>query len=107
MAISLKKETQIREISPVHLLDEEEAVRQFCPPRSSMIEIEVKQADKDLLPAIKEAPTNTPNVEKGKTSMSKSDWFEIIIKTIFSSAAIGGLIAFVYFFFRDYFSLLR
>lgn len=33
--VSLKKEQPVREYTPEHLMDEEEAVRRFCPPRES------------------------------------------------------------------------
>ncbi len=33
--VSLKKESYTREYTPEHLMDEEEAVRRFCPPRES------------------------------------------------------------------------
>lgn len=32
--VSLKKETKIREVTPVHLMDEEETVRTNCPPKA-------------------------------------------------------------------------
>ena len=55
--VSLKKEPQIIEVTPVHLMDEEEAVRTYCPPKTeatSSVEILVKQSDEKELPAVKE-----------------------------------------------------
>ena len=46
--VSLKKEQHIREYTPEHLMDEEEAVRKFCPPRDDSVnraEISVKKND--------------------------------------------------------------
>ena len=35
MAVSLKKTKSVREYTHEHLIDEEKAVRTFCPPRES------------------------------------------------------------------------
>lgn len=82
--VSLRKAPQaqtMREITPVHLIDEEEAVRTYCPPKgkeasANDIEKVVKQADKALLPA--------KSADKGK----KGEWIEILIKTIFVSGLV-------------------
>lgn len=60
----LKKEQQVREYTPVHLMDEEEAVRTYCPPKESPVtedvKIIVKQNDGDLLLTINEDCDNKP-----------------------------------------------
>ncbi len=101
--VSLKKEPQIREVTPVHLMDEEEAVRIYCPPRDE-IKISVKQADIDLLPAIKdnakpqEINNNDTPQEHTFGGLNKWEGAEIIIKSI---AIMGGL-AFVVFFLSSF-----
>lgn len=56
MAVSLKKTPAIREYTPVHLMDEEEAVRIFCPRREertgSKTEKSVKETNKDNPPKV-------------------------------------------------------
>ncbi len=51
MAVSLKKKPAIREYTPVHLMDEEEAVRIFCPRRKEHTggknEITAKETNRD------------------------------------------------------------
>lgn len=70
--VSLKK-TQIREVTPVHLMDEEEAVRTYCPPKTettSTVEILINKPDKKELPAVKH--NAIPEVEKAVKSGAMS-----------------------------------
>ena len=41
--VSLKKEPQIREFTPVHLMDEDEAIRTYCPPRENVDMVSLKK----------------------------------------------------------------
>lgn len=95
--VSLKKEPKeppIREVTPVHLMDEDEAVRIYCPPRENTendIKISVKQADNDLLPAVKDK--DKPQ-ERTFGSLSIREWAEIIIKSLLVMGGVA-LIAFL------------
>ncbi len=90
--VSLKKEPQIREITPIHLIDEDEAIQIYCPPRESTendIKISVKQADNDLLPAVKDK--DEPQ-ERTFGGLNKWEWAEIIIKSLLIMGGIAVIV---------------
>lgn len=93
--VSLKKEPQIREVTPVHLMDEEEAIRTYCPPRAEAannIEIVVKQADEKLLPAVKTNRENKVELEHTTDKLDKWELFEMIFEAILMLGIVTALI---------------
>lgn len=80
--VSLKKES--REVTPLHLMDEEDAVRLYCPSKDSVdngIKISLKQADNVQLPAIRDNDNDKPQ-ERTFGGLNKREWAEIIIKSV-------------------------
>ena len=70
----------MREITPVHLMDEEEAVRTYCPQKTettNTVDILVKQPDKKELPAVKDDRDNGTEKRRTYGGFEKLDWFEI------------------------------
>ena len=75
-------------------MDEEEAVRTYSPPRENAengIKISVKQADKNLLSAIKD---NAKPKEHTLGGLNKWKWAEIVIAVF-----VTGVVAFIEFLF--------
>lgn len=85
MSVSLKKPSQaIREITPEHLIDEEETIVKPVHSASKSLKIEVVEDKNKQLPQVAK-----------KENLSRSDWIEIIVK----SALICGAFAFALFGF--------
>lgn len=84
--VSLKKELQnpqVREYTPVHLIDEEEAVRKYCPQQSDIsnsIEISVNRVGENLPTVV----NNQDNSSKNRLflGLDKQDWLELIFKAL-------------------------
>ena len=101
MSVSLKKPSQaIREITPVHLIDEEETIVKPVHSASKSLKIEVVEDKNKQLPQVAETTMDKhkeKKVEKiGKYSgLTRSDLIEVIIK----SALICGAFAFALFGF--------
>lgn len=95
MAVSLKKSPVIREYTPEHLMDEEEAVRKFCPPResgeNSIVPIVIT---KDDLPIEKSEAEISPNIEKTETKAEKAVDIALIALCILCIAAGLGMLIF-------------
>ena len=100
MAVSLKKEQHIREYTPEHLMDEEEAVRKFCPPRESTVRAEEKEAAevKEVLKVLIEkergeiATLDEENPPQTKYKISSMEIFLITILIMCGVAILGILL---------------
>lgn len=89
MAVSLKKDNStlnipMREITPVHIMDEEEAVRVFCPRREEHTDgkTEIQEINKD------NPPKATGKSDRNLVNAHKAENVEVlayIIATIISS----------------------
>ena len=101
MSVSLKKPSQaIREITPVHLIDEEETIVKPVHSASKSLKIEVVEDKNKQLPQVAETTMDKHKEQKvekiGKYSgLTRSDLIEVIIK----SALICGAFAFALFGF--------
>ena len=101
MSVSLKKPSQaIREITPVHLIDEEETIVKPVHSASKSLKIEVVEDKIKQLPQVAETTMDKHKEQKvekiGKYSgLTRSDLIEVIIK----SALICGAFAFALFGF--------
>lgn len=102
----LKKEQQVREYTPVHLMDEEEAVRTYCPPKETPIAEDVKktikQNDEDLLSAVNEKHNDKPVKKVAKTfcGLDVWEWVENIVQCAGFVGVIITLIFMVVFWTR-------
>ncbi|MBD5128339.1 MAG: hypothetical protein HDT43_00200 [Ruminococcaceae bacterium] len=108
--VSLKKPSQTREITPVHLMNEEEAVRIYCPQKAentNTVDILVKQPDKKELPAIKDNHENKTPKKRTYGGFEKWEWFEMIPELLFIVAVLATLIFMSVSFFGELFSLLK
>jgi len=103
--VSLKKEPQIREVTPVHLMDEDEAVRIYCPPRENVendIKISVKQEDNDLLPAVKDKDELQGHIYG---DLSIWEWMEIIIRSLLIMGGYSLLVHLLVEFLKKWYPL--
>lgn len=98
--VSLKKDQHIREYTPEHLMDEEEAVRRFCPPRESAVKAEEKEAAeaKEVLEVLIEkergeiAALDEKNPPQTKSKISSMEIFLIVILIMCGVAILGILL---------------
>lgn len=96
--VSLKKESYTREYTPEHLMDEEEAVRRFCPPRDESVnkaEISIKKSESNELEKAAqgentESPLTDSDEGKGGTA------FNILINIICILCFVAGFSAIIY-----------
>ncbi len=101
MSVSLKKPSQaIREITPEHLIDEEETIVKPVRSASKSLKIEVVEDKIKQLPQVAETTMDKHKEQKvekiGKYSgLTRSDWIEIIIK----SALVCGVFGFALYGF--------
>ncbi len=83
--VSLKKEPKIREVTTVHLIDENKAARTYCPLK--------EKAENSTKKLIKHADIKE-HTEHTFCGLDAWEWVEIIIKSIL----LIGALAFVVFF---------
>ena len=108
--VSLKKEPKLREITPVHLMDEEEAVRTFCPQKAettSTVDILVKQQDKKELPAEIENCENKPAKKRTYGGFEKWEWVEMIVTSLFIIAVVATFILLGANFLAEWLQLIK
>ena len=97
--VSLKKEQHVREYTPEHLMDEEKAVRMFCPPRESAAKAEEKEAEeaKEVLKILIEkerseiVTLDEENPPQTKSKISSIEIFLIVIFIMYGAVILGSL----------------
>ena len=93
--VSLEKVSQVREVIPVHLMDEAESVRTYCPPKTdttSTVDILVKQPDKKELPAvIKRDRGKEENTTKKSKLSALKDWLDDILP-VFGAVFVAAVV---------------
>lgn len=98
MAVSLKKQTPIiREITPVHLIDEEDTIVKpvRSEPASKPETLKIEVVGEKQLPKIIEADSREKSEKIGKYSgLSRSDLIEVIVKTVLACALVAALVLF-------------
>lgn len=93
--VSLKKVSKDQEVTPVHLMDEEEAVRTYCPQKTettNTVDILVKQPDKKELPAVKDDCENKTKKRRTYGGFELCEWFDMIIELLFIVAILAAFI---------------
>ena len=102
--VSLKKEPQMREITPVHLMDEEATVRTYRPKKTeatSTVDILVKQPDRKDLPTVKDICENKPEKKRTYSGFEAWEWIEAIMEVIVIVGIIAAILFFCLFFWGD------
>lgn len=111
MSVSLKKQpSTIREITPEHLIDEEETI--VKPVRSELTSkpktIKIEVVGEKQLPKIIETDSHEKSEKIGKYSgLSRSDLIEVIVKTVLACAIVAALVLFSCQMFSDFFGTVN
>lgn len=111
MAVSLKKQpSTIREITPEHLIDEEETIVKpvRSEPTSKPETIKIEVVGEKQLPKIIETDSHEKSEKIGKYSgLSRSDLIEVIVKSVLACAIVAALVLFSCQMSSDFFGTVN
>lgn len=94
--VSLKKEPRVREYTPEHLMNEEEAVRRLCPPRESAakadsVEIRVEKEHGEIV-TLDEAD-NLPTEESNSKPKRSREILMLVVQIICFLGSFASMFA--------------